>query len=200
MPKAKGAPALPTSKGSITSFFNGTSKALRKVVECPVCSAKVEEEQINKHMDGPDCNLDCSEVEIIEVQGKNKKERLSASHIKVLEDLEVEKDQNVLSGKLVHSEKPISKFVGKRSRSPGIELHKLKRQKRLSEDISSRDTEKSCVPVNAEDLGVLEQKLKDDSIIADLIGDNDWGEEEDKAPYSQKNILLSPSISYNPAR
>ena len=81
MPKTKGAPALPTSKGSITSFFNGTSKALRKVVECPVCSAKVEEEQINKHMDGPDCNLDCSEVEIIEVQGKNKKERLSASHI-----------------------------------------------------------------------------------------------------------------------
>ena len=200
MPKTKGAPALPTSKGSIASFFNGTSKALRKVVECPVCSAKVEEEQINKHMDGPDCNLDCSEVEIIEVQGKNKKDRLSASHIKVLENLEVEKDQNVLCGKLVHSEKPISKFVGKRSRSPGIELHKLKRQKRLSEDTSSRDTEKSNVPVNAEDLGVLEQKLKDDSIIADLIEDNDWGEEEDKAPYSQKNILLSPSISYNPAR
>ena len=200
MPKTKGAPALPTSKGSITSFFNGTSKALRKVVECPVCSAKVEEEQINKHMDGPDCNLDCSEVEIIEVQGKNKKEDLSASHIKVLENLEVEQDQNVLCGKLVHSEKPISKFVGKRSRSPGIELHKLKRQKRLSEDISSRDTEKSNVPVNAEDLGVLEQKLKDDSIIADLIEDNDWGEEEDTVPTSQKNILLSPSISYNPAR
>ena len=200
MPKTKGAPTLPTSKGSITSFFNGTSKALRKVVECPVCSGKVEEEQINKHMDGPDCNLDCSEVEIIEVQGKNKKERLSASHIKVLENLEVEQDQNVLCGKLVHSEKPISKFVGKRSRSPGIELHKLKRQKRLSEDTSSRDTEKSYVPVNAENLGVLEQKLKDDSIIADLIEDNDWGEEEDNAPSSQKNILLSPSISYNPAR
>ena len=200
MPKTKGAPTLPTIKGSIASFFNGTSKALRKVVECPVCSAKVEEEQINKHMDGPDCNLDCSEVEIIEVQGKNKKERLSASHIKVLENLEDEQEQNVLCGKLVHSEKTISKFVGKRSRSPGIELHKLKRQKRLSEDTSSRDTEKSYVPVNAEDLGVLEQKLKDDSIIADLIEDNDWGEEEEKAPSSQKNILLSPSISYNPAR
>ena len=91
--------------------------------------------------------------------------------------------------------------MGKRSRSPGIELHKLKRQKRLSEDISSRDTEKSYVPVNAEDLGVLEQKLKDDSIIADLMVDwDDWGEEEEKAPSSQKNILLSPSISYNPAR
>ena len=90
--------------------------------------------------------------------------------------------------------------MGKRSRSPGIELHKLKRQKRLSEDISSRDTEKSYAPVNAEDLGVLEQKLKDDSIIADLIEDNDWGEEEEKAPSSQKNILLSPSISFNPAR
>ena len=56
-----------------------------------MCSAKVEEEQINKHMDGPDCNLDCSEVEVIEVQGKDKKGRLSASHVKVLEDLEVEK-------------------------------------------------------------------------------------------------------------
>ena len=77
----------------------------------------------------------------------------------------------------------------------------MKRQKRLSEDTSSRDTEKSYVPVNAEDLGVLEQKLKDDSIIADLMVDwDDWGEEEDTAPSSQKNILLSPSISYNPAR
>ena len=77
----------------------------------------------------------------------------------------------------------------------------MKRQKRLSEDISSRDTEKSYVPVNAEDLGVLEQKLKDDSIIADLMVDwDDWGEEEDKAPSFQRNILLSPSISYNPAR
>ena len=114
--------------------------------------------------------------------------------------MEVEQEQNVLSGKLVHSEKTISKFVGKRSRSPGIELHKLKRQKRLSEDISSRDTEKSYVPVNAEDLGVLEQKLKDDSIIADLMEDNDWGKEEDKPPSSRKNIILPHSISFNPAR
>ena len=49
-----------------------------------------------------------------------------------------------------------------------------------TEDISSRDTEKSRVHVNGEDLEVLEKKLKDDSIIADLMEDNDWGEEDDK--------------------
>ena len=48
-----------------------------------------------------------------------------------------------------------------------------------TEEISSRDTEKSNVHVY-EDLEVLEKKLKDDSIIADLMEDNDWGEEDDK--------------------
>ena len=40
------------------------------MVECPVCSAKVEEGKINKHMDGPECKLEGSDVEILEEPNK----------------------------------------------------------------------------------------------------------------------------------
>merc|ERR1712156_878668 len=69
--EVKPAQAPPQSKGSITSFFNGTSKAMKSMVECPVCSAKVEEGKINKHMDGPECKLEDSDVEIL---GESNKE------------------------------------------------------------------------------------------------------------------------------
>ena len=101
MPRGKGAPALPKSKGSIASFFNGTSKALRKVVECPVCSTKVEEGHINKHMDGPECKLGGSEISLIEVEDRDKEKEYSTASVN--EVLEVEKEQNVNVGKLVKS-------------------------------------------------------------------------------------------------
>ena len=85
MPRTKEARALPRSKGSITSFFNGTAKALQRLVECPVCAVKVEEGQINKHMDGPDCKLEGSDIEIIEVEAKvDKRKHLTATKTKII--------------------------------------------------------------------------------------------------------------------
>ena len=43
---------------------------MKIMVECPVCSAKVEEGKINKHMDGPECKLEGSDVEILEESNK----------------------------------------------------------------------------------------------------------------------------------
>ena len=46
--------------------------------------------------------------------------------------------------------------------------------------------------------------MKDDSIISDLLEDKEWNDEDSKdwddEDSSQQKILLSPSISYNPAR
>ena len=196
MPRAKEARALPRSKGSITSFFNGTAKALQRLVECPVCAVKVEEGQINKHMDGPDCKLEGSDIEIIEVEGKVKKgKHPTATQTKIIEDKDAEKEQNTCVGKPVNTEDPIPKLVGKRSCGPELDLKKPKRQKTLSEEVSSCHTERST----ARDEEVLQQEVKDDSIISDLLEDEDWVD-EDAHTASQHKILLSPSISYNPAR
>ena len=203
MPRAKGAPALPKSKGSITSFFNGTSKALRRVVECPVCSVKVEEGQINKHMDGPECKLGGSEINVIEVEDEDKDKRKfpTAPQTDTAEVLEAEKEQNTNVGKLVKTQGPILKLaVGKRPCEQEQGLKKSnKRQKKLSEEVSSHDTERSIAHPVAAKQEVLQQKVKDDSIISDLLEDEEWVDEE-ALPSSQQKILLSPSISYNPAR
>ena len=183
MPRVKGAPALPKSKGSIASFFNGTSKALRRVVECPVCSVKVEEGQINKHMDGPECKLLGSEIGIIEVEDEDKKRKYPiASHTDVLES---EKEQNTNVGKLTVQGPILKLTVGKRACMQ--ETNKSKRQRTLSEEMSSTSD-------------LLEEKVKEDSIISDLLNDEDWVDEDDTPTSSQQKILLSPSISYNPAR
>ena len=47
---------------------------------------------------------------------------------------------------------------------------------------------------------VSQQKSEDDFIISDLLEDNNDWDEESKLPPSQQKIILSPSISYNPAR
>ena len=201
MPRAKGAPALPKSKGSITSFFNGTSKALRRVVECPVCSVKVEEGQINKHMDGPECKLGGSEIDIIEVEDEDERKFPIAPQTDTTEVLEAEKEQNTNVGKLVRTQGPILKLaVGKRPCELELGLNKSnKRQKKLSEEVSSLDTERSTADPVAGKQEVLQQKVKDDSIISDLLEDDEWVD-EGAPPSSQQKILLSPSISYNPAR
>ena len=198
MPRGvKGALALPKSKGSITSFFNGTSKALRRVVECPICSIKVEEGQINKHMDGPDCKLEGSEISIIEVEDKEKKNiDPAALQPKVVQDLEENEEQYASAGKLVKTKGPFPKLVGKRPSGPDLELNKPKRQKTLTKDVISRNTERSTVHPVAGNEEALEQNVKDESIISDLLEDKDWVDEDS----SQQKILLSPSISYNPAR
>ena len=199
MPRgAKGTLALPKSKGSITSFFNGTSKALRRVVECPICSVKVEEGQINKHMDGPDCKVEeGSEISIIEVEDKEKKNKYPAApQTKDVQDPEENEEQNASAGKLVKNKGPFPKLVGKRPNGPDLELNKPKRQKTLTKDVISCNTKRSTVHPVAGNEEALEQNVKDESIISDLLEDKDWVDENS----SQQKILLSPSISYNPAR
>ena len=206
MPRgAKGTPALPKSKGSITSFFNGTSKALRRLVECPVCSVKVEEGQINKHMDGPNCKLEeGAEISIIEVEDKEKKRKYPAApHAEFVKDLKAEKEQNTSAGIVVKTEGPkIPKLVGKRPCGPDNELNKSKRQK--TKEVTSCDTENSTPHTVFGDQELLQQRVNDDSIISDLLDDKDWNDEDSKdwvdEDSSQQKILLSPSISYNPAR
>lgn len=56
--------------GTIQSFFNGTVKAKKSLVTCPVCGANVVMADINSHMDSEQCKVD--DTITLEVNEKRK--------------------------------------------------------------------------------------------------------------------------------
>ena len=153
---------------------------MKIMVECPVCSAKVEEGKINKHMDGPECKVEGSDVEILGELNKGTPKPENQC-------LETKEMQN--SGQKQSQDKLFTKLVGKRHFDQGKGLEKVKKAR--------VDIEMTNPLVNK---NVSQQKSEDDFIISDLLEDNNDWEEESDLPSSQQKIILSPSISYNPAR
>ena len=153
---------------------------MKIMVECPVCSAKVEEGKINKHMDGSECKLEGSDVEILEesYKGTRKPENQCPQTKEV---------QN--TGQKQSQDKSFTKLVGKRPCDQENGLEKVKKARVDTEETNSLVNEK-----------VSQQKSEDDFIISDLLEDNNDWDEESELPPSQQKIILSPSISYNPAR
>ena len=145
---------------------------MKIMVECPVCSAKVEEGKINKHMDGPECKLEESNT------GTPKPENQCPQTKEV---------QN--TGQKQSQDKLFTKLVGKRPCDQENGLEKVKKVRVDTEETNSLVDEK-----------VSQQKSEDDFIISDLLEDNNDWDEESELPPSQQKIILSPSISYNPAR
>ena len=149
---------------------------MKIMVECPVCSAKVEEGKINKHMDGPECKLEGSDVEILEEPDKVTPKPEDQCP-------ETRKMQKQSQDKL------FTKLVGKRPCDQKNGLEKMKKVRVDTEETNPLVDEK-----------VSQQKNEDDFIISDLLEDNNNWEEESELPPSQQKVILSPSISYNPAR
>ena len=153
---------------------------MKIMVECPVCSAKVEEGKINKHMDGPECKLEGSDVEILEESNKGTpKPENQCPQTKEVQS----------TGQKQSHDKLFTKLVGKRPCDQENGLEKVKKVRVDTEETNSLVDEK-----------VSQQKSEDDFIISDLLEDNNEWEEESELPPSQQKIILSPSISYNPAR
>jgi len=154
---------------------------MKIMVECPVCSAKVEEGKINKHMDGPECKLEGSDVEILEESNKGTP--------KLCENQCPQTKEVQSTGQKQSHDKLFTKLVGKRPCDQENGLEKVKKARVDTEETNSLVNEK-----------VSQQKIEDDFIISDLLEDNNEWEEESELPPSQQKIILSPSISYNPAR
>ena len=153
---------------------------MKIMVECPVCSAKVEEGKINKHMDGPECKLEGSDVEILEESNKGTpKPENQCPQTKEVQS----------TGQKQSHDKLFTKLVGKRPCDQENGLEKVKKVRVDTEETNSLVDEK-----------VSQQKSEDDFIISDLLEDNNDWDEESELPPSQQKIILSPSISYNPAR
>ena len=145
-----------------------------------MCSAKVEEGKINKHMDGPECKLEGSDVEILGESNKGTPKPKNQCP-------ETKEMQN--TGQKQSQDKLFTKLVGKRPCDQKNGLEKMKKVRVDTEETNPLVDEK-----------VSQQKNEDDFIISDLLEDNNNWEEESELPPSQQKVILSPSISYNPAR
>ena len=117
---------------------------MKIMVECPVCSAKVEEGKINKHMDGPECKLEGSDVEILEESNKGTPKP---------ETKEMQNTEQIQS-----QDKLFTKLVGKRPCDQENGLEKVKKARVDTEENNSLVDEK-----------VSQQKSEDDFIISDLL-------------------------------
>ena len=148
---------------------------MKIMVDCPVCSAKVEEGKINKHMDGPECKLEGSDVEILEESNKGTPKP---------ETKEMQNTEQIQS-----QDKLFTKLVGKRPCDQENGLEKVKKARVDTEENNSLVDEK-----------VSQQKSEDDFIISDLLEDNnDWDEESELPPSQQKIVAKIISCAYVPS-
>merc|ERR1719167_1340882 len=132
-------------------------------------------------MDGPECKLEGSDVEILEESNKGTP--------KLCENQCPQTKEVQNTGQKQSQDKSFTKLVGKRPCDQENGLEKVKKARVDTEETNSLVNEK-----------VSQQKSEDDFIISDLLEDNNDWDEESELPPSQQKIILSPSISYNPAR
>ena len=116
---------------------------MKSMVECPVCSAKVEEGKINKHMDGPECKLEGSDVEILEESNKGTPKLCENQCPKTKEMQNTGQKQN--------QDKLFTKLVGKRLCDQENGLEKVKKARVDNEETNPLVIEK-----------VSQQKSEDD--------------------------------------